>query len=109
MQQLFEQSVLSGWSNDLQASPPAYDPRPHGEKFAAHLEDFRKRYLGVTDFDLRERLVRATSILDVWDEVNAVLRENRIDGEELMARTRGMGQVYARRSSTSSGDRRAGR
>ena len=64
--------------------PNRFDGRSFGENFARGLIEFRRRYQGITDLDLRRRFIRYMSVIDILDGINAVLRANQIDGNALL-------------------------
>lgn len=84
-QREFEVTLLAGPASPGDPAPNRFDGRRYGESFATGLIECRRRYQGITDPDLRRRFIRYLSVMDILDEVNGVLRANRVDGEEFLS------------------------
>jgi hypothetical protein len=85
VQRVFEVTLLAGPRSAADAAPNRFDGRLFGERFASGLIEFRRRYLSISDLDLRRRFIRYVSVMDILDEVNAVLRANGVDGRDFLA------------------------
>jgi hypothetical protein len=77
-QREFERTLLTGYSERLNARTPRWpDQTTHSVNFMRYLSQFRDNLTGI-DRDTQERAIYATSLLDCLDNVNLVLRAQRI-------------------------------